>query len=374
MTYQSRKRSADMTPEALRTQIQHAAFDADAWTQALAALSAALEADSACAYLPTQNPIEGVAHDHISWNLPNVADADAIARETGRKDALFEAGVRLGLLGKNWIGVSQDLVTDRLWDENPFAGFFNEAGLRHYAGLITEENQRLRTQPVHISFFRRRSAGEFDDSHVALLAAVRDEAVRAASILFRVRAADQRATLAECALNRLSDGVILLDQTGRLKHANRAGETLFAAGGPLRLIGGMVCAATSAGQAALDRGLALLGEQCSSDILLERPDGGRAVAVLMPAVRENVGVLMAPAAPSDAALRRRLEAKFDLTPAEIDIVLRVFATDNVTTIAASRGVSRHTVRTQLKSIYAKMAVSRQAELLRLLHSLTQLRT
>ncbi len=54
------------------------------------------------------------------------------------------------------------------------------------------------------------------------------------------------------------------------------------------------------------------------------------------------------------------------TPAETDILSGILSGFSVEAIAARRGVSRETVRSQLKSLYAKTGARRQADLIRLL--------
>jgi DNA-binding CsgD family transcriptional regulator len=61
-----------------------------------------------------------------------------------------------------------------------------------------------------------------------------------------------------------------------------------------------------------------------------------------------------------------LQALYDLSPAEARIASLILAGKTVAAIAADAGNSEHTVRTQLKSIFAKTGVSSQAELTRLL--------
>lgn len=67
-----------------------------------------------------------------------------------------------------------------------------------------------------------------------------------------------------------------------------------------------------------------------------------------------------------------LEALFDLTPAEALIAHGVAEAQSLDALAGSRGVSKETVRIQLRSVFAKTGTRRQAELVRLLSSLPKL--
>ena len=61
-----------------------------------------------------------------------------------------------------------------------------------------------------------------------------------------------------------------------------------------------------------------------------------------------------------------LQGLFDLTPAEARVARAIAERRTVEAIAGMLGVSRETVRTQLKSVLAKTGMARQADLAALL--------
>jgi DNA-binding CsgD family transcriptional regulator len=61
----------------------------------------------------------------------------------------------------------------------------------------------------------------------------------------------------------------------------------------------------------------------------------------------------------DAAI---LHSRFRLSPAEARIALGIARGQTLAAIAANNGISVQTVRTQLKAIFSKTGVHRQAEL------------
>lgn len=65
-----------------------------------------------------------------------------------------------------------------------------------------------------------------------------------------------------------------------------------------------------------------------------------------------------------------LSQAFDLTDAEIDVARQFFDHCDLTEVAARRGVSLHTVRTQMKTILGKTGATSQAELVRLFSMVT----
>ena len=61
-----------------------------------------------------------------------------------------------------------------------------------------------------------------------------------------------------------------------------------------------------------------------------------------------------------------LEALFDLTPTEAKVASLLVQGQSVVEIAKAQEVKQNSVRTQLKSVFAKTGVHRQAELVGLL--------
>jgi DNA-binding CsgD family transcriptional regulator len=57
---------------------------------------------------------------------------------------------------------------------------------------------------------------------------------------------------------------------------------------------------------------------------------------------------------------------YRLTPAEADIAVRLFDGFDRSAISEARSVSAETIRTQTKSIYAKIGLGGEADLVRLL--------
>jgi len=69
---------------------------------------------------------------------------------------------------------------------------------------------------------------------------------------------------------------------------------------------------------------------------------------------------------NDAAMRQALQEQFGLTPAEIRCALSLPELGDIPALAQFFDVSRETIRSQMRSIFAKTEVSSQAELTLLL--------
>jgi DNA-binding CsgD family transcriptional regulator len=77
-------------------------------------------------------------------------------------------------------------------------------------------------------------------------------------------------------------------------------------------------------------------------------------------------LVMTPVVPAEVPTAEVLQGLFDLTPAEARVARSVAERQTVDAIADALGLSRETIRSQLKSVLAKTGTSRQAELAALL--------
>jgi len=82
--------------------------------------------------------------------------------------------------------------------------------------------------------------------------------------------------------------------------------------------------------------------------------------------RASAIVMVTPVVPSDVPTAEVLQGLFDLTPAEARVARGIAEGRTVDTIAAAFGISRETVRNQLKAVLAKTGQRRQVELAGLL--------
>ena len=77
-------------------------------------------------------------------------------------------------------------------------------------------------------------------------------------------------------------------------------------------------------------------------------------------------LVVTPVVPREVPTAEVLQGLFDLTPAEARVARAVARSETIETIAKAFGVSKGTVRNQLKAVFAKTGVARQTDLARLL--------
>lgn len=186
---------------------------------------------------------------------------------------------------------------------------------------------------------------------------------------------------AATALDHSPYGVFLLDETGRVRRANRAAERMIAGGIGLSISGGRLVASAAAAASQLEALIAAAGSSDraarSGGSMTLRPSGGRSpLSVTVAPVRTNrlavfdhrPSVVVCVTDPDAGATvsEHRLRGLFGLTPAEARVAVAIMDGATAREVATALGVSFHTVRHQLQSMLDKTGASRQSELVAML--------
>jgi DNA-binding CsgD family transcriptional regulator len=187
-------------------------------------------------------------------------------------------------------------------------------------------------------------------------------------------------------LNRLPQGVLLVDAAGKVRFANRAAEGMLADGAGLRVAGGVVQAARTDETCILRKAIASSvetaahgAETAMGRVRLSRGDGRRPLRVLVIPLRPQApwtrlyqpsAILFVNDPERDVAIRSaHLRDEFGLTRAEAALALEILAGQGLQVAAGRLQITLTTARTHLAHIFEKTGTRRQAELVRLiLHS------
>ena len=168
----------------------------------------------------------------------------------------------------------------------------------------------------------------------------------------------------------------LLDHAGRLLHLNEAADTALAAGGGLVLRAGELTARAATQTAAIADAIRLAsaptpldGHSRTEEVALGTPPGtaGRLLFYRLPG-HARMLALWARAEVHAAPPAALLRARWGLTAGEAALCLALVAGARLAEIAKRNAVSTETLRTQLKSVFAKTGTHRQSDLIRLLHT------
>jgi DNA-binding CsgD family transcriptional regulator len=187
-------------------------------------------------------------------------------------------------------------------------------------------------------------------------------------------------------LDRLRQPLIVLDASRCITFRNESARRLMERGNLIRDRGGFAVCSHAASELELMTGLrelclgpgATAGEAPERrGIRLADSTTGERVAATLLAVRPErvMGFLgnspLAILAIFEVSARQEIDpfalaTTFDLTPAEARVATRIVAGRSVKQIAGELGTATATVRSQIKSIFEKTGVHRQADLIRLL--------
>jgi DNA-binding CsgD family transcriptional regulator len=192
----------------------------------------------------------------------------------------------------------------------------------------------------------------------------------------------QAAALADT-LDGLHAGAFLVDADGRLVHANTSANDMLREGNLLHANGRLVAfdakgdqelndifAAARAGDTALGgKGVAVQltarnGEQFVTHVLPLTTGARRQAGVAYSAV----AAVFVQRAGNDMPSLDTLAERYQLTPAELRVLIAIIDVGGVPEVAAALQLSQATVRTHLRHVFEKTGVRRQADLVKLIAS------
>lgn len=356
--------------EALIDRVYEAALSPDFWPVALHTLAQTVNGEGTILFVRSSTgeaqglPSVGVARLWDDWLTTGWVTK---AQRTSRLVARQHFG---------WT-VDQDIFTDREINELPeYADFFRPRGFGW--GAATTFEMPTGDAAVY-SIERRFDNGPMSPSDVHRLDVFRPHLARAA--LVAVRTGINRARLAVETLGVLDLPAAAISSSGKLLAAN-AQMTAYI---PSLIVDGLTgvalaerrsekafneaLTATLAGHAGAARSIAIRGN----------PHAGlpRCVVHLIPVRRSAHDVfgrtaallLITPVGQKHLPSEALISALFDLTPAEARVAQGIGRLETIDEIAQKVGVSRETIRAQLKSVMAKTSVHRQAELASLIRDI-----
>jgi DNA-binding CsgD family transcriptional regulator/PAS domain-containing protein len=231
-----------------------------------------------------------------------------------------------------------------------------------------------------VSYTTRASRGIITAEEQRFLALLSPHLRRASMIGDLLDQARVAASLYRAALDDLATPVVLTGATGAILYANARAETMLSAQGPilsrngllhaqnpatvralLDAIAGAANTDTSLGSRGIGLPISAAGQPPAVAYVLPLTEG-TARAALRPACAAVFVSTTTSASPPPEAV---LTTLFDLTPAEVRVLLRIGSGMTASKSAISLGIGENTLKTHLGRIFAKTNTARQADLVKL---------
>jgi DNA-binding CsgD family transcriptional regulator len=264
--------------------------------------------------------------------------------------------------------------------------FYNDfciaSGFRYIAGVRVSRDDG---HDAIFGFLKSVGRDPFDDREVQTLETLLPHLRRVAQLQHRLAALRTSALPLSAALDRLASGVVIVDQRYQVRFFNKAAGDLLQAGDGLLLRNNRLLASEAELSKKLDR-LIAEAAQCAAGedphkggggIAIPRTGGGRPLLLLIAPLPEfSAGRLWRAEAAvavfiTDPDLRppapaEHFAALFGLTRAEARLAAWLAGGDSLADAADKFGLSKYTLRAQLRALMDKTETNRQAALVRLL--------
>jgi DNA-binding CsgD family transcriptional regulator/PAS domain-containing protein len=234
---------------------------------------------------------------------------------------------------------------------------------------------------MFLALMRPFSNGDFEEPEIQLFDALIPHLQRAVQLQLRLAGLEGPAAGTAAILNRLPQGVLLVDAQSQVIFANLAAEALFRDRAGL-YSGRDGLRAESADET---RRLRKIIADCADPIgevdgagrrlRISREDRAPLIVLVIPqrsrlgwidVVRPRATLFITDPEQTTAAHGGNLREDFGLTPAEAALALEILKSDGLKAAASRLGISPATAHTQLAHVFDKTGARRQAELVRLI--------
>lgn len=249
------------------------------------------------------------------------------------------------------------------------------AGYEHVMAMTLDATP---TSAISLTIVRAKGEGDFEEKDMRLADRLGPHLLNA----LRLRQRMATAASGELLLDSIGHPVLLLSGDCELMHTNRMGRELLAGKSGLQLQHGQLCGADVAASRKIRAAVAEAGRAARGASLvpppvisIDRPSGAPLVLRALPLqTRQQTAVDIGGTAvvalmvhDPDRFGRPTAELLADglgISKAEAAVATRIWLGDNVHEAAAALGLSINTVKTHLKTIYDRLDLHRQSDLIR----------
>jgi len=354
--------------------IYGAAGDSVQWGSLLERLGEVLNGSAGSIHSQYRNSQE--ANVAASWNI----DSDLIIEYVSHYSQInpcFKQGGHL--IRQGAVNPRQALCSDQVLLTSEFYNDYLQRldAFHGVAATILEDG----TTSANLTVFRSKRSKPFDRPECDLVRVLMPHFQRAFQLHNRILGLEQKGDAAADALEQLHVALVMVSAKGRVLQVNRAASAIFATQKALKVTSrGLVAeipsenqrlqrlvrdAITTGSGRGLDPGGAMMisGEPNRRLQVLVVPLRTRAVQI---GKDVPVAVIFLSDPNREPVSEARIFAElFGLTPAEARLAQILAAGDSLKEASGQLGVAESTVRSQLKSTFAKTDTSRQSQLVRL---------
>lgn len=229
---------------------------------------------------------------------------------------------------------------------------------------------------AEFGFHRGRGQAAFDAADVRALDGHLDHLRQLITIRHRIRAGARAQASLAAVQDALAYGIFTMTTDGRIVHHNQGAEAILQRGDGLVVRAGRLHAVSSLDEKALAAALERAGSSHApaGALLIPRKGGGHYEMSLVSSwvgTRRQIDAFVHDRDCRDATLPGRLRTLFHLTATEAEVAVALEAM-SVSEIAAVRGTTVETIRSQVKSVSGKLGCSRQSEIVAVICNLPKL--
>ena len=271
------------------------------------------------------------------------------------------------------------IMSEAEMDRDPVYDWYKRHDLRYFVGSALADTPQYK---VMWSLQRSPGQGHAQQPEIDLVGLLKPHLSRALILADQLGTLESFARFSAAMSEASPNGLFALDGSGAILFANSRGEAHISTAGGLRSDGGRLSASLASERSALDR---LIHEAAAMDLpaggwtRVSRVNGGPPYAVFVAPLNIQDEELLAQSARvlvivHDTGEHRRadvamLAGVYGLTEAEARLASALSAGHSIESAAVKLGVQVTTARSQLKSVFRKVGVNRQQDLVRLLASL-----
>lgn len=379
--------------------IYEGATDPGRWTKdILPAIADYIEAPACILYSALHTPqnsgyffLHGITQEHVDLYVQKHYDKDVWKIAFDEKNLFATGNVVIG----DEVVPRTQLLASNFYSE---CLSLNKNMVQLLSGFVFGMESAT-VMPAVCSFFRGSHHPDFDEENRTRMRLVLPHLLRSLGVMQRLRSAELTVATSLAALDRLPSGVLLLDGSGTVAFANRLAQHMLEEGDGLRLrelspatgLGDLVAGSASDSRAIRDAISATLRRDpyatghFSQCVTVARASGVASYTLQFSALGDHTEfagggsafaaiIFIADGAQKIDVDPAALQRAYSLTPAEATVAIALLEFVAAKEVADVLGVSPHTVRSQIKTIYAKLGVDTRTRFVKLMLGLASQRS